>query len=103
MFGMDQPTVPLMTSAETAEARHTRTIRPASAKRSVLLRLDNFHKECRRAGLDTQVKVAHALHVDRTTLWRTVTTLEAQSDFIVGALTVLWRARFDDLFEIPKT
>lgn len=90
-------------SAERLNPGHVGTLRRPNSKRSVLLRLDNFNRECKRAGLDTQVKVAQALHVDRTTLWRTVTTLEAQSDFIVGALSFLWRARFDDLFEIPKS
>lgn len=85
----------------TASDRHTVTVRRPHAKRSVLLRLDNFHKECKRASLTTQADVAAALGVDRTTLWRTLRTREAQSDFIVAALTVLWRARFDDLFEIP--
>jgi hypothetical protein len=86
-----------------ADAGHGVTVRRPHAKRSVLLRLDNFHKECKRAGLVTPSDVARALHIDTATLWRTCQTGRASSDFVVGALTVLWKARFDDLFRIPES
>lgn len=72
-------------------------------KPSVRLRLGNFNIACRRVGLDTQADVARALRIDETTLWRTVRSGEASSSFIVAALMLFDRARFDDLFEIPHT
>lgn len=85
---------------------HGQTVHGSSAakapKRSVLLRLDNFNRECARAGLTSQASIYTALGIGEVSLWRAVTTRRVSSDFIVAALTVLYRARFDDLFEISS-
>lgn len=87
---------------------HTHTVRvphvnTTGRKASVRLRLDNFNTACRRVGLDTQASTARALRIDETTLWRTVSSLDASSRFIVAALLLFDRARFEDLFEIPQS
>lgn len=70
------------------------------AKFRIQIRLDAFRRECKRAHLVTDAEIAKAFRMNRATVWRITSGRQAVSaDFIAAALAVLYRARFDELFD----